>query len=331
MLAKTLRIATRGSKLALWQANYVSSLLNSLGQKCELKIIKTQGDRVQDRFLHEIGGKGIFVKELEHAMREGEVDLAVHSLKDLPAQLPDDFHLPAILKRHDPRDAIILKSSVADRFVFDKEELNQSDFKAFKSAKIATSSLRRQSIIKAQNLGIHLAAVRGNVDTRIEKLEKNDWDAIILAAASLERLGLNQLAHYKIASDWFVPSPAQGALAIECPKANEQVSSLLEQLSDLATYQAASCERKLLALLGGDCTMPVGIHLQQTQDSQVRASACVLDYEGNQVRFDKTTPTKLEAIEVDSLAQELYEGLQKNKLAEITQALKTKAPDLGEL
>ena len=165
-----IKIATRGSKLALWQANYVSSMLRDLGIEAELNIIKTQGDRVQDRFLHEIGGKGLFVKELETSMLNGETDLAVHSLKDLPAVTPEPFVLPAILKRHNPVDAIIFKPESFKRLGIIDKTLSKDHFRDMGEVTIATSSLRRQSLFKGVSKNIKLEAVRGNVDTRIRKL-----------------------------------------------------------------------------------------------------------------------------------------------------------------
>ena len=280
-MTSSIKIATRGSKLALWQANYVASLLRDLGVESELKIIKTQGDRVQDRFLHEIGGKGLFVKELEQAMLDGEVDIAVHSLKDLPAKTPEPFELAAILKRHDPRDAIIFKPESFKRLNIQDEVLSKDHFQNMGTVTIATSSLRRQSLFKGCSNDIRLEAVRGNVDTRIQKLLDGDWDALILAAASLE-LSIDNVDFRFIDPEWYVPCAAQGALAIEC-KQDHPIKETIAKLSDPVTFACATTERKILEKLGGDCTMPFGAHISSVQNHTVVRSL-VLDYKGNESR-----------------------------------------------
>ena len=324
-----IRIATRGSKLALWQANYVSSMLQDLGVETELNIIKTQGDRVQDRFLHEIGGKGVFIRELETSMLEGETDLAVHSLKDLPAVTPKPFCLPAILKRHNPVDAIIFKPESYQRLGITDKTLSKDHFSKMGPLTIATSSLRRQSLFKGLNKDIKLEAVRGNVDTRIRKLMEGDWDALILAAASLERLNIDDVDFCFIDPEWFVPCAAQGALALEC-KEDHPLRPIFEKLSDPVTYACASMERKILELLGGDCTMPFGAHIS-SHLNHTAVRALVLDYEGQESRSYHTYNSNILDLDKERLIQNALGGLKAMDLDSRLKAIEVEVPDLGEL
>ncbi|MFW7380457.1 MAG: hydroxymethylbilane synthase [Oligoflexus sp.] len=328
---KKIRIATRGSKLALWQAEYVSKMLSSKGFEVTLNVIKTTGDRVQDRFLHEMGGKGLFVKELETSMANAETDMAVHSLKDLPAKIPQGFCLGAILKRHIPQDAIIFRQSSFDRFVKHEGPFGLQDFQSMGQATIATSSLRRQSLLKGASKELKLVPVRGNVDTRLAKLEAEKWDALILAGASLERLGLLDLPHRLISSDWFVPCGAQGALAIECPE-DSPFRSVLAELSDPETMIAASLERLILERLGGDCTMPFGAFARKNSKGDGTAiSALVLNYEGKEARFDMEVSTALAQLDIQATVEKVLQGLQDKGLGLIIKDLEIDPPDLGRL
>lgn len=324
-------IATRGSKLALWQSKYVASLLESKGFSVSLNIIKTTGDKVQNRFLHDIGGKGLFVRELERSMLDGESDIAVHSLKDLPAVTKAPFCLPAILKRHMACDALILSDKAAKRLEDIGSELKKEHAHLLEGMKIATSSLRRQSLLKGACSSLELFAVRGNVDTRIQKLTDNGWDGIILAAASLERLGLLDLPYKLIDIEWFVPCAAQGALAIECLDSHP-LKNTISKLSDPATYKAASIERAVLAALGGDCTMPVGVYASESLKSDsihTKINTIVSNYEGQSASYSLTHKGALVDLDSEQMATKIVAGLQADGLDERLDEIKHTTPDLG--
>jgi hydroxymethylbilane synthase len=259
-----LTIATRGSKLALWQADYVASLLAQRGVQTEKLVIKTTADRIQDRFLHELGGKGLFVKELEEALVEKHADLAVHSLKDMTASLQAPFVLAAIMKRHSPYDAIIFRPDVVakspDRLPRGRD-VTAATIAAIRPLTIGTGSLRRQSLLEIAAPGLEVVGIRGNVDTRLAKLHGGAWDAIILAEASLERLGIKDVEARRLAPDWFIPSASQGALAIETRADDELAGWLGAELGCAATTLHVGIERALLARLGGDCNMPFACHV----------------------------------------------------------------------
>ncbi|HET9237382.1 MAG TPA: hydroxymethylbilane synthase [Oligoflexus sp.] len=329
---RKVRIATRGSQLALWQANHVSSLLQARGLNTELNIIKTTGDRVQDRFLHEIGGKGLFVRELEEAMKGGTADIAVHSLKDLPARIPAGFQLAAILPRHIPQDALIFNpKSLARLKVPEQKFLSKADLKNMGPMTIATASLRRQSLLKGLGPQINLVPVRGNVDTRIRKLNEGDWDGLILAGASLERLSLDHLPHRLLADEWYVPCAAQGALTIETP-ADSPFTKDLAALSDATTYACATMERMILEKLGGDCTMPFGaFFFPDVKKGETIARALVLDYEGQEARYVHTFKGLPDTLDYEASAKTMLDGLKKVGVTDILHALKIKAPILGDL
>ena len=256
-------IASRGSKLALWQAEHVKSLFQSkLGLTSSILEIKTTGDRIQDRFLHEIGGKGVFIREIEEALLKGSADIGIHSLKDLPAKLPEGFSLPAILKRHSAHDVIVFSKTASARLSIPPKFVTQQDLKLFGSLKIATGSLRRKALLMEASSTIDVLPLRGNVDTRLRKLEDEGYDAIILAEASLDRLSLKEnYTARPIDPTWFVPSPSQGALALET-LSDHRLATLVAPLNCQETAYLVGLERALLEALGADCTLPVGIHFQ---------------------------------------------------------------------
>jgi hydroxymethylbilane synthase len=240
-----LRIGSRGSQLALWQANHISALLRERGHEVEIEIIHTTGDKITDVALAKVGTKGMFTKEIEEALAVGRVDLAVHSLKDLPTELPKGFEIAAITKREDPRDAFC--SSKHSKI----EDLPQS-------ARVGTSSLRRQAQLKAIRPNLDIHPLRGNVDTRLRKLEHGEYDGIILASAGLRRLGKTELIRQIIPAEIMCPAAGQGALGIEIREGDEKISELLKFLDDPATRAATTCERALLGTLGGGCQVPIG-------------------------------------------------------------------------
>jgi hydroxymethylbilane synthase len=245
-----LKIGSRGSQLALWQANHVAALLREQGHGVEIEVIKTTGDKITSVALAKVGTKGMFTKEIEDAMHEKRVDLAVHSLKDVPTELAEEFELAAIMKREDPRDAFIsVKFSSLD-------ELPQG-------AKVGTSSLRRQCQLKAVRPDLEVFPLRGNVDTRLRKLESGEYAAIILAAAGVHRLGLDQHVRSRISADIMCPAVGQGALAIEIRCDDQQTKALLAFLNDSDTQAAIDCERALLGSMGGGCQVPIGAYAEK--------------------------------------------------------------------
>jgi hydroxymethylbilane synthase len=240
-------IATRESRLALWQAEHVKALLEQRGHAVTLLGMTTRGDQILDRSLSKVGGKGLFVKELEAALEEGRADLAVHSLKDVPMDLPDGFALACVMEREDPRDALVSPkyASLAD--------LPQG-------AVVGTSSLRRVVLLRALRPDLKIEPLRGNLDTRLRKLDEGGYDAIVLAAAGLKRLGLAQRIRQTFEPSEMLPSAGQGALAIEVRSERADLLDLLAPLADQRTWIAVAAERGVSRAMGGSCSMPLAAH-----------------------------------------------------------------------
>ena len=247
MTMSTLRIATRKSALALWQAEHVAELLRAAhpGLRVELVPLSTRGDEILDKSLATIGGKGLFLKELEVAMLEGQADLAVHSLKDVPAELEPGFTLPAILPRADAADAFVSN---------DYADLSTLPL----GARVGTSSLRRQAQLRAVRPDLALLDLRGNVGTRLQKLDAGHYEAIVLACAGLERLGLHDRIRSRLSAPSWLPAPGQAAIAIEARADQPAVLEALAVLDDAETRLAVTAERAMNQALGGSCTVPVG-------------------------------------------------------------------------
>ncbi len=245
----TLRLATRESALALWQTNHVADRLREAHPGLDVVLVPmtTRGDQRLDRPLAEVGGKGLFLKELEVAMLEGRADAAVHSLKDVPMDLDGPFVLPAILERADPFDAFV---SVKH------EALEELPF----GAVVGTSSLRRQALLRAHRPDLKLVDLRGNVNTRLAKLDAGEYDAIVLAAAGLQRLGLGERIRERLVAPRFVPAAAQGAIAVECRDDAADVQALLAALDHAPTRTCVSAERTMNRLLGGSCRVPIAAY-----------------------------------------------------------------------
>jgi hydroxymethylbilane synthase len=238
-------IATRESRLAMWQAEHVKALLESrLGWQVTLLGMTTQGDQILDRSLSKVGGKGLFVKELEVALSEGRADIAVHSLKDVPMDLPEGFALACVLTREDPRDAF-----VSNHFA-SLAELPPG-------AVVGTSSLRRLVLLKALRPDLKIAPLRGNLDTRLRKLDAGDYDAIVLAAAGLTRLGMTSRIRTAFEPDDMLPAAGQGALGIEVRSDRTDLLQALANLADQATWLAVTAERTVSRAMGGSCSMPL--------------------------------------------------------------------------
>ncbi len=242
-----LRIATRKSPLALWQAEHVAARLRAAQPELvvELLPLSTRGDEVLDRSLAAIGGKGLFLKELEVALAENRADLAVHSLKDVPAQLDAPFELAAILERADGADAFVCNDFAS------LDELPHG-------ARVGTSSLRRTAQLRARRPDLEIADLRGNVGTRLAKLDRGDYAAIILAVAGLERMGLGTRIRSRLAPPEWLPAPGQAAIALETRAGDASVIECVKVLDDAPTRRNVSAERALNAAMGGDCTMPLG-------------------------------------------------------------------------
>jgi len=264
-----LRIGSRGSQLALWQAHHIRAFLIQRGHQVEIEIIRTTGDKITDVALAQVGAKGMFTKEIEEALAEERVDLAVHSLKDLPTEGPEGFEIAAITRREDPRDVFCSLRYAS------LEELPQE-------ALVGTSSLRRQAQLKALRPDLEIHPLRGNVDTRLRKLEAGEYDAVILAAAGVRRLGKTDFVRQVIAPEILCPAAGQGALAIEIRAADLSTRQHLEFLEDAATRAATTCERALLRALGGGCQVPIGA-LAQAREDELHLDALVARPDGSKL------------------------------------------------
>ena len=242
-----LTIATRESRLAMWQAEHVMALLTQRGHTVHLLGMTTKGDQIQDRSLSKVGGKGLFVKELEVAIEEGRADLAVHSLKDVPMELPDGFELACVMEREDPRDAFVSNqyASLAD--------LPQG-------AVVGTSSLRRMALLRALRPDLVIEPLRGNLDTRLRKLDEGLYDGIVLAAAGLKRLGLSERIRACFEPHEMLPAAGQGALGIEVRTDRQDVMDALAPLAHSTTWLAVSAERAVSRAMGGSCSMPLAAY-----------------------------------------------------------------------
>lgn len=265
-------IGSRGSQLALWQANHIAACLQALGAETRLEIIKTTGDKITDVPLAQVGGKGLFTKEIEEALLAKTIDLAVHSLKDMPTALPDGLTLSAIPEREDPRDAWIGRPLA---------ELAPG-------SKIGTSSLRRAAQLHALRRGFVIENLRGNVDTRLRKLDQGQYDAIVLAAAGLRRLGWADRISQLIDPEIMCPAVGQGALAIETRDDSGPAQQIARKLNHAATHAAVTAERSLLAKLEGGCQVPIGAHAT-LDGARINLQALVASPDGSRVVRDRAS------------------------------------------
>ena len=260
-------IASRESRLAMWQAEYVRDCLKKHYPDCEISILgmTTKGDQILDKTLSKVGGKGLFVKELEAALEDGRADLAVHSLKDVPMVMPAGFELACVMAREDARDAF-----VSNEF--------QSLEDLPKGAVVGTSSLRRESILRSRFPHLVIEPLRGNLDTRLSKLDRGEYQAIILAAAGLKRLGLENRIRAYLPADIYTPAAGQGALGIEILQSHPQIKQWLAPLNDLPTLLAVSSERMVSRQLGGSCEVPLAAHATfENQQMQIRSFVASVD------------------------------------------------------
>lgn len=279
-------IGTRQSLLALWQSNHIASLLRKQYPDCQvtLKKIVTKGDRILDVPLAQIGGKGLFTKEIETELLDGTVDLAVHSLKDMPTVLPEGLCLTAITTR----------ANVGDAFVSNQYA---SFSKLPQGAVLGTSSLRRKAQLLAVRPDLKIVDLRGNVDTRLRKLDEGQMDAIILAAAGLERLGHADRIREIIPTTVCLPAVGQGALAIECRSDNKEVRDMLAFLNDLPAKQATDAERAFLGLIEGGCQVPIGVHAEVENDN-VKIEAVIASLDGSKVLRNNITGPAVNAADL---------------------------------
>ena len=285
-----LKIGTRQSLLALWQSNHIAACLRKQYPECEvvLKKIVTKGDRILDVPLAQIGGKGLFTKEIEEDLLSGEVDLAVHSLKDMPTVLPEGLCLTAITER----------ANVGDAFVSNKYD---SFAELPLGAVVGTSSLRRKAQLLAARPDLTIRDLRGNVDTRLRKLDEGLYDAVILAAAGLERLGHGDRIKAVIPSSVCLPAVGQGALAIECRTDDAEVRQMLDFLNDMPTVPATNAERAFLGLLEGGCQVPIGVHAD-VEGEKIKIEAIIAALDGSTVLRDTIEGAADDAV---ALGQEL--------------------------
>ena len=287
-----LRVGSRGSQLALWQAHHVAALLRSHGHQVEIEVIHTTGDKILDVALAKVGTKGMFTREIEEALADGRVDLAVHSLKDLPTELSAGFEIAAIPKRENPRDVFCS---------IKYESIEQLPPRA----RVGTSSLRREAQLNALRLDLDIRSLRGNVDTRLRKLEAGDYDAIILAAAGLNRLERTESIKQIIAEDVMCPAAGQGALAVEIRANDSDTRQQLAFLEDAEARAATTCERALLNQMGGGCQVPIGA-LAEVRGGTMHVQAVVASPDGTKVlrhSADGDDPIKLGEMVGEALLQ----------------------------
>ena len=277
-------IATRASRLALWQAEFVRDSLQALYPTCKVELLSmtTRGDQILDRTLSKVGGKGLFIKELEVALLEGKAHLAVHSLKDVPFDLQSPFALPVIMKREDPRDAFVSNhyASLAD---------------LPEGAVVGTASLRREAQIRERYPHLIIKPLRGNLDTRLGKLDKGEYDGIILAAAGLIRLGLGERIRSWLSPEDSLPSAGQGALGIEIMEANSELQALLAPLACAESTARALAERTVSRLLGGSCQVPMAAYAT-IDNGQLHLRALVAEPDGSRIIRAEATGSAADAV-----------------------------------
>ncbi|MFP4315543.1 MAG: hydroxymethylbilane synthase [Desulfovibrionales bacterium] len=304
---KKITIATRGSKLALWQAEHISSRLTTRypGLHVDLTIIKTTGDKILDVPLAKVGGKGLFVKEIEEALLDGRADLAVHSMKDVPAELPPELTLGIIPKRADPFDLLLSNHYTG------LEELPRN-------ARVGTSSLRRQSQLLAIRPDLNILTLRGNLDTRVRKLTEGQFEAIVVAAAGMDRLGIEGPIRTRLSPPDYYPAVGQGALGIEYDPSRAELEELLGFLDHAPTRACVRAERAFLHELEGGCQVPIAGHARMTADEKVHMAGLVADLEGKRLilRHAEAKPKDAESMG-RALANDILDGGGREILEEV--------------
>lgn len=298
-------VGSRQSKLAMTQTKYVVEQLKRIGEEhglsyeFEIRKILTKGDRILDVTLSKVGGKGLFVKEIEQAMQVGEIDIAVHSMKDMPAELPEGLVIGAIPVREDPRDCLVSRDHV-------------SFAELAEGAKVGTSSLRRSAQLRAIRPDLDIAWIRGNIDTRLRKLEEESFDAIILAAAGLKRLGWEARISELLPHDLCIPAVGQGALGIECRKDDAEVRQLLSLFNDEASELTVTAERAYLRRLNGGCQVPIGAHAEVVGEENgqplIRLIAMVGHSDGSRLLKTERQGSDPEKVGLEAAEQLIAQG-----------------------
>ncbi len=303
-----IRIATRKSPLALWQAEHIAAKLYSHDEISEVELIPmtTKGDKILDRSLQKIGGKGLFVKELEIAMLDGKANLAVHSMKDVPSELPNGFCIAATLARANHRDALITKNG-------------ENLYKLKENAIIGTSSLRRQSQLKILRPDLQIRSLRGNVDTRLAKLRNGDYDGIVLAAAGLERLQLSNYINHEFSSSEMLPAAAQGVLGIECLDSDTKLCEILKSLNDKTTYQTTIAERIIARELNASCQSPIAAYAT-IKNNLLKLTALVAKPNGENIIKDSIIGDSGGA---EQLSETLASRLEANGAKDLLKSIET--------
>ena len=300
---RILRIGTRGSMLAKWQAESVrKKLFVATGMEAEIVIIKTSGDKMQHAPLTQIGGKGIFIKELEDALLEETIDLAVHSVKDVPTDIPSRFMFPAVCRRDDVRDCLVGSTLANLRY----------------GARVGTSSLRRQAQLRHLRPDLDLRDLRGNVDTRLRKVESGEYEAVMVAKAGLDRLGLSKRISEVLSPEVCMPAVGQGAVGVECRLKDTEAGDLLAPLDDAETRTAIIAERALLGALQGGCQVPLGAWAR-VERGELLLDACVCSVDGSQyVKQRATAPPDQAAQLGEHMARLLVEAGAQSILEEVS-------------
>ncbi|KTD44793.1 hydroxymethylbilane synthase [Legionella parisiensis] len=307
MASRTLRIATRQSPLALWQANHVRDLLLNKWPNLQIELLpmSTSGDKFLKDKLLAVGGKGLFVKELEEALLDKRADFAVHSSKDMPAEFPEGLGLVAICKRDNPFDVFV--------------SYQYKDLQTLPAQSIVgTSSLRRQSQLLAHRPDLNVKALRGNINTRLEKLKSGEYQAIILAAAGLERMGFTDAVTEQLSAQIMLPACGQGALAIECRSDDHEIQALITELNDSISSICVHAERRVNALLGGNCHVPLAVFCAPIENKQLSLHAKILTLDGSKIiTSTQTGPIEQATSMADRCAQSLLAQGAANLLASV--------------
>lgn len=303
---KHLRIGTRGSLLAKWQAEFVrKQIFQTSGIEGEIIIIKTTGDKMQQSALSQIGGKGIFIKELEDALLDESIDIAVHSVKDIPTEVPPGMSFPAICRREDVRDCLVSGNGATLASLR-------------RGARVGTGSLRRQAQLRHARPDLDVRDLRGNVDTRLRKVESGEYDAVMLAKAGLDRLGWRHRISETLSPDVCMPAVGQGALGIECRASDAETSAALDKLNDAETRSAIVAERSLLSVLQGGCQVPLGAWAR-IEGNELVLDACVCSIDGLQyVKQRATAPPEQARALGERMAHLLIEAGAQNILEDVS-------------
>ena len=293
-MSRKIVIGSRGSDLALWQAHYVEAELQKLGHEVEIKIIKTQGDKIQHLSFDKLEGKGFFTKELEEKLLSGDIDLAVHSHKDLPTEHPEGLIIAAVSEREDPADILLIAKDKVDK---------SQPLHLMAKPVVGTSSARRKSQLLHHRSDVELKDLRGNVPTRINKLREGQYDAIMLAAAGIVRLKLDLSEFYVLRLDptKFIPAPAQGVLGLQIRETDADLHEILQNLNNPDVAKQIGVERRILNLFEGGCQMPLGAYCV-FENGGFKVKACVADSWDSEVRIAEKTGNEIEALAQETVA-----------------------------